>query len=409
MGRFVRFTLSIGMTSSLAFFCTVAARADVVTDWSEFVDRIGDGSDRSAEGYPTGSQACVAMFEAANAIDHRYRSFLGMTRAPRGASIDAAIITAAHDVLVVHYPAKKAVIDENEAVALEGLPDDAARKAGAVVGAEAARLALLRGGVDGTVVQVPYRPRTSRGLWVGATLPVFDSYFQALRPWVLTSVDAVRPPPPPQLDSARYAADLNEVKRLGGKASPDRTALQSRMARYRITPDLGPTIRRIANLPGRSKVQNARMIARLAITDADEGLAMADAKMHYQFWRPITAIRNAADDGNPATEVQPDWAPLIPTPNHPEYPCGHCGYAAAMAVILKDEAGNAPVGGVQVESRSLPDAVIQRLPTFDEWVRQVSFSRTLGGVHFRFSNEAGEALGRAVALKVLAEMPPERH
>ena len=408
MLRSIRRALAFGASSTLILLTAVPAHADVVTDWAAFAHRLADKADRTADGYPTEAQLCVAMFEAANAIDHHYRSYLGMAKAPRGASIDAAIITAARDVLLAHFPDKKAIIDENQAVALEALPDDNARRAGIVIGANAARLAQQHGLLDPAVVQTPFRPRTAPGQWVGATLPAFEPYYQALRPWAITSVDAARPVPPPALTSARYAADFEEVKRLGGKVSAERTPLQSRMARYRITPDLDPMIERIAGLPGRTKVQNARMLARIGMTTADEGLAMADAKMHFQFWRPITAIRNAADDGNPATAADPGWIPLIPTPNHPEYPCGHCGYAAAMATILKDEIGNMPPGGVVVASSSLPDAVIQHLPTFDEWVRQVSFSRTLGGVHYRFSNEAGEALGKAVATKVLTLMPAER-
>ena len=218
-------------------------------------------------------------------------------------------------------------------------------------------------------------------------------------------VDALRPPPPPALTSERYAKDFDEVRRLGGKGSTERTDHQSRMARYRITPDLTPMLRRISDLPGRTTVQNARMFARVAMTEFDEGLAMVDAKMHYQFWRPITAIRDADQDGNNATSRDPNWVPYINTPNHPEYPCGHCGYASAMATVLKAEVGNSPPGGVEVASESIPDSLLQRVATFDEWVREVSFSRTLGGVHYRFSNEAAQELGRRAAEKVLALMP----
>ncbi|MEO5641636.1 MAG: vanadium-dependent haloperoxidase [Sphingomicrobium sp.] len=385
------------------------AHADVVTDWAEFAVRLENASDdHSAEGYATNAQIGAAMFEAANCIDHRYRSYLGMTAVPKGsASLDAAVIAAAHAVLVAHYTAKKAMIDENEAVALELIPDTPARAKGIAIGEDAARQALLRGGLDAAVIQVPYRPRTTPGMWIGATLPVFAPYVQALKPWAIGRVDALRPPPPPALTSAIYTSSYDEVKRLGGKVSAERTPLQTRMASYRITPDLMPMLRRISDLPGRTTVGNTRMVARLWMAEADYGLAMADAKMHYQFWRPITAIRNAADDANPATAPDPGWMPLIPTPNHPEYPCGHCGYAAMAAAVLRAEVGNSPPGGVVVQSRSLPDAVLQHLPTFDEWVRQVSFSRTLGGVHFRFSNEAGEQMGDAVAAKVLALMPAE--
>lgn len=136
----------------------------------------------------------------------------------------------------------------------------------------------------------------------------------------------------------------------------------------------------------------------------DTGMTTAEAKLHYNFWRPITAIRNGDIDGNAATTPDPAWEPLIGTPNHPEYPCAHCSYSAAAAELLKAEVGNSPPGGVRVASRSIPASAVQALPSFDEWVRQVSYSRTLGGVHYRFSNEAGEEMGRKVAEMALAHI-----
>lgn len=382
------------------------AKADIVIDWADFANRINNKVDeRSPVTVAANPQMALAMFEAANAVDHRYQSYLGISAAAPGASEEAAVMSAAHAVLAACYPDQKKMIDENYAVALEQVPDGPARKAGVAIGEAAAAKAMTHGLVDKSIVQQPFRPATSPGTWIGAQLPVFDTWFQALQPFAIGKVDAVRPPAPPALTSDRYAKDFDEVKRLGGKDSKERTDHQSRMARYRITPDLMPMLRRISDLPGRSTVQNARMIARVAMTEFDEGLAMVDAKMHYQFWRPITAIRDADQDGNDATSRDANWVPLINTPNHPEYPCGHCGYASAMATVLKAEVGNAPPGGVEVASDSIPDALLQRLPTFDDWVREVSFSRTLGGVHYRFSNEAAQELGRQAAEKVLALMP----
>lgn len=389
-----------------ALVCAQPARADIVIDWQDFANRINNSVDgRSPVTIAADAQMALAMFEAANAVDHRYQSYLGIEPAPPGVSEDAALMSAAHAVLVACYPDKKKMIDENYAVALEQLPDDAARQTGMALGEAVAAKAMTRGVIDKAIIQEPFRPRTAPGVWIGAQLPVFDPYFQAFEPFAIGRVDALRPPPPPALTSDRYTKDFDEVKRLGGKDSTERTPHQSRMARYRITPDLTPMLRRISDLPGRTTVQNARMLARVTMTEFDEGLAMVDAKMHYQFWRPITAIRDADQDGNPKTSRDANWAPLINTPNHPEYPCGHCGYASAMATVLKAEVGNAPPGGVEVASESIPEALLQRLPTFDDWVREVSFSRTLGGVHYRFSNEAAQELGRRAAEKVLALMP----
>jgi hypothetical protein len=129
----------------------------------------------------------------------------------------------------------------------------------------------------------------------------------------------------------------------------------------------------IADAPGRSPVQNARMFAMMAMVADDTSLATADAKMHYNFWRPITAIRNAEDDGNKATAADPG---LGAADRHPEpsrnIPCAHCSGAASTATVLKSEVGDAPPGGVRVASRSVPNSIVQVVPTLDTWVEEVS-------------------------------------
>jgi hypothetical protein len=239
---------------------------------------------------------------------------------------------------------------------------------------------------------------------VPVALPVFEPFSTAFTPWILPRVDAARPGPPPPLTSERYARDYDEVKRLGSRTSKERSPDETLMARYRITPNMMPTMRLIADARGRSLVANARLFALSSMVQDDTVMALGDAKLHYNFWRPITAIRNGEADGNPATAPDPAWVPLINTPNHPEYPCGHCGLAAAEAIVLKAEVGASPPGGVRVASRSIPTSNVQVLPSFDEWVRQVSYSRTLGGVHYRFANEAGEELGRKVGEMAVASV-----
>jgi hypothetical protein len=198
-----------------------------------------------------------------------------------------------------------------------------------------------------------------------------------------------------------WARDAEEVRRLGGRTSTERTPFQTLVARYRQAFDITPSLRLAADAPGRTTVRNARMFAiyQMAFDDAAE--AMAAAKMHYNFWRPITAIRNGTADGNDATAADPAWAPLLPTPNFPEYPCGHCTVAAAIAEVMTAETGARPAGGVRVSSQAIPLSAVQTLPSWNEWAQQVSDSRIYGGVHYRFSNEAGEQIGRRAARAVL--------
>ncbi|QNN66687.1 vanadium-dependent haloperoxidase [Sphingomonas lutea] len=387
------------------------ARADTVCEWMDLaakVETAGVAAQKLV--VRTGvydraqTQVALAMFEALNAIDHRYESYVGMTAHDPRASQDAAAVTAAYQVLLAHFPSQKTSLDEGYANAMEGVTDSAARDAGRRLGELAAQAALKSGIVDPAVTQVPYRPRTAPGVWTATELPVFSPSYVAQKPWILSRIDQFRPAPPPALTSETYTRGFNEVKALGGKSSKARTPHQARMARYRINADMLPAMRQVTDQVGRRLVDNARLFALYGMIDDEVMLANAEAKLHYNFWRPVTAIRNADQDGNPATESDPAWEPLINTPNHPEYPCAHCTQAAATAELMKREYGNAPASGVRISSLSLPNAVVQVHPTWDKWAEEVSASRVLGGVHYRFSNEAGEKMGREIAREALRKV-----
>ena len=386
------------------------ASADTVCEWVEFAQTIQAAAAPPAAAPRTPdhdralTQTYLAMFEALDAIDRRYESYLGMAPADPKASQDAAAATAAYEVLIAHFPSQKAALDDSYAITLATIADSRARDSGVAIGKAAAALALKAGGIDPSVAQVPYLPRAQAGVWVPTQLPVFDPFSIAFKPWILARADSVRPGPPPSLDSEIWVRDYNEVKRLGGKSSRDRTPQETLMARYRITPNMMPSYRLAADAPGRTAVQNARMFAMIEMIEDDAMMAIGEAKLHYNFWRPITAIRNGELDNNPGTAPDAGWEPLITTPNHPEYPCGHCIFAAATAEYMKAEVGNSPAWGVRVSSRSIPNAAVQALPSWDEWARQVSYSRTLGGVHYRFSNEAAEKMGREIARQAMAKV-----
>jgi len=395
----------------LASGASAPARADTICEWMAFTDKISSAAAPSAPGAPVSpghehvsTQVALAMFEATNAIDRRYESYLGLAAGDASASRDAAAKSAAYQVLLAHYPEQKAALDDNYRIAINAVDAGPMRDAGEKVGEAAAKLALATAQIDPAIAQEQYRPRTSPGVYVGTALPVIQPFSTAFKPWVIKNVEQFRPAPPPALTSETWARDFNEVKTLGGRGSTARTAQQSLMARYRITPDMMPSLRLVADAPGRSLVQNARTFALVGMASDDSYMTTLAAKMHYNFWRPITAIRNADTDDNAATDRDAAWVPLINTPNHPEYPCGHCTYAATVAEVMKAETGAAPPGGVRVSSDSIPNSAVQVLPSWDDWVREVSFSRTLGGVHYRFSNEAGEKIGRAVARLTLASI-----
>ena len=382
------------------------AQADTVCDWWELANRLYLPVQGSSAPHPPDQDRAVtrttlAMFEALNAIDRRYTSYLGFPAGDASASQDAAAATAAYRVLVTSFPMQKTVLDESYAIAMHAIADGPAKEAGRLIGERAAAAALTAGGIDSTIAQVPYRPRTTAGEWVATGLPAIEPYMGAFRPWAIPSADALRPPPPPALNSPRWARDYEEVRRLGSRTSTERTPHQTLMARYRQAFDVTPSLRLAADAPGRTPVQNARMFVIYQMAFDDAALAMIVAKFHYNYWRPITAIRNGASDGNDATPADAAWLPLLGTPNFPEYPCGHCTVAAAIAEVMKAEVGPRPATGVRVNAMAVPHSLVQVLPGWDEWAQEVSDSRTYGGVHYRFSNEAGEEIGRRAARMVL--------
>lgn len=390
------------MIASVALVSSEAASADVVTDWWDVANRYfnaGQGmpGPRTPDMERASTRTALAMFEAVNAIDRRYQSYLNLPAGDPKASQEAAAATAAYKVLLHHYPANKGPLEEGYALSMAGITDTPAKAAGISIGEQAAQAAIAAGGVDPAIAQPPYRPRTVPGEWVATALPSLDAYWPAMKPWVIPSADALRSPPPPALNSERYARDVEEVRRLGGRASKERTQVQTLIARYRQAFDITPSIRMATDAPGRSAVENARFLALYQMAFDDAAHAMVVAKQHYDYWRPITAIRNADRDDNAGTQHDAAWVPLITTPNFQEYPCGHCTVAGAIAEVMKAESGLPKSAGVAVGSLLNPNAAIQHVANWDEWSQQVSDSRMYGGVHYRFSNEAGEELGRKAA------------
>lgn len=212
------------------------------------------------------------------------------------------------------------------------------------------------------------------------------------QPWILRSADEVRPAAPPALDSAIWARDLEEVKALGAKKSKTRSAAQTDSANFWAGRDTRIVLDQLIDRPGRSLVDDARFLALAEMAHSDAYVAMMDGKYHYNLWRPITAIRHAETDGNDGTTNDPAWETLDETPYHPEYPCGHCLSAAAGGAVIAGEFGaNAPPLVLQAEG-----ALLRRFDTPKQYVDDVSLSRIYLGVHYRFSVDAGIAMGTAI-------------
>ena len=250
----------------------------------------------------------VAMSDAVNSVQGRYTRHVATVPARPDASAEAAATAAARLILVQLYPNQKAMIEDAYAQAVKAIPDGRAKSDGIALGEQVAAQVQADRAADGTSVPDTYRPLTSPGVWVPTTPPLFAQYARA-RPWVLKSADQFRPGPPPHLPSALYARDYNETKALGGTRSTARTPEQTEAVKFWSTANLGPSwqaaARQLSAAKGLPLAENARLFALLNMATANTFISDWDAKFTYNFWRPVTAIRNGDMDGNDATERDP--------------------------------------------------------------------------------------------------------
>jgi hypothetical protein len=386
--------------ASIGLLLTAAtARADAVADWAEKTLAIAMDGPNTIR---TLALAQNAVYEAVNAITLRYPADRIDLGSAQGASIEAAIAAASRAVLEHEAPLledrTKAAYDQ----ALARLPADEARTLGVALGERAAADLLAKHAQD--IPQLnPYRPLTTPGAYVPTTFPLGVAVSQ-FHPWVLKSASQLRPGPPPPLKSAIWARDYNEVKSLGSNNSTARTAEQTAIALFWATalPDvhLG-VVHSYARAAGREITRNARLYAAASAALNDTEIAVFEAKYYYQFWRPLTAIRNGDRDDNAATERDPGWLPLIVTPIQPEYPCAHCMIASTIATILRIECAHDPLPTLSSRSNTAP-GVTRSWKRTEDLVQEVSNARIYDGVHYRNSAEVGVRMGEQVGTLVAA-------
>jgi membrane-associated phospholipid phosphatase len=346
----------------------------------------------------------AAVYDAVVAIDRSFEPYFAHVHASRGASLEAAAAQAAHDALSALFPTQAATFDAALAADLAGIPPGQAMQ-GAAVGREVAQQILDWRSTDGSTATVPYTPGTDPGDWqptTPANLPALAPQWPSVTPFALTSGSQFRPAAPPALDSAEYAAAFNEVKDLGSATSTTRTDEQTQIAKF-WNDGLGTAFamgywnriaEQVATDQGLSLVQDARVFALLNIAEADAQIACWDAKYTYNLWRPVTAIRAADTDGNPDTEADATWTPLLTTPNFPSYTSAHSTLSAAAAGVLTALFGDDYHFTVGAES--VP-GVTRSFDSFEAAAAEAGRSRIYGGIHYQFDNVNGQALGAEVA------------
>lgn len=390
--------LSYGRGAALALYLLACgARADIVADWA---DKTTDIAIDGPNTIRTMALVQSAVYEAVNAITEKYPKDRVDFGPAQGASIEVAVAAASHAVLLHEAPALKERIETAYQQSIGAVTDNHARSAGTSIGERAAADVLAKHVGDIGTIE-PYRPLTTPGVYVPTPLPLGVAVAQ-FRPWFLKSASQFRPGPPPDLKSARWAKDYNEVKALGALQSSERTPEQTAIARFWATflPDVYIGVLRSVDIsPDRDVTRNARLYAAVVGAMNDAEIAVFEAKYHYEFWRPITAIRNGDRDDNPATERDAGWQPMIVTPLQPEYPCGHCILASVVAAVIRAEAGRGPVPVLRTTSNTAP-GIVREWSKPEDLAQEVSEARIYDGVHFRASAEAGRHMGEQIAALV---------
>ena len=392
-------------TSILALTAMLAAApayANVITDWDATGVALIQGNAPAPPprvGGPTGGMRIVAlmhvaMFEAVNAIEPRYQPFSGDPKPKVDASQDAAAASAAATVLAKLDPENALKVKDALDKSLAGIRNGDGKDRGIKLGEEsAARIIELRL-KDGYGTPNAFRPVTQPGVYT-ETMVTAGWDFSKMTPFAMTRPDQFRPPPPIALTSEDWAKNYNEMKEIGEKNSTRRTPQQTENARFWLTVaplSHQPLARQIVLAKSMSVLDSARFMSLVSMAAMDAFIAVFDAKYHYTFWRPITAIRNGDIDDNPATERVAAWQPIDITPMHPEYPCAHCIVTGAVAGAIT------AMLGTEQNSRGSDDlAICTRCDTQVHNVRdfnnEASEARIAAGFHWRFSTVVGSDMG----------------
>ena len=395
-------TSRAGVCLALGIFAVVrtqSATANSVVEWNEIaVATVRKPDWPLLRRERTLAMTQLAVFEATNAIRPQYVASQIAVHGDTGASLRAAVVEAAYRVLLNQVPDDSISLAAQRARSMAVVAAGKARSDGETAGALAAQSVLNWRANDGADWTPTYHPRTAPGAYQPTSTQPMDAPLAAhMKPFALRSISQFRVAPPPAITSAEFARDLKEVHDVGGMRSGARSADQTAQGLFFQTPGFYPwnEIARkaiVANNLDESSAAHVLMLLDVGIMDVQ--LAAWDAKYAYDAWRPVTAIHAG---GAPDSAPDPDWMPLIPTPMHPEYTCGHCTTGAAARTIM-----SAIFGSKEFAFDITQNGSTRHFLSFEHFSRQESNARLYAGVHFRYSMRAGEDEGKKVAHYVLS-------
>lgn len=390
--------VALAVTLAVPHRAAAQGSADVVLEWNRILNTaLATPGANPSTVFVTRPAAMVqiAVFDALNSIDPLYTPYVTSVSVPQGASRDAAAAQAAHDVLVALMPSQTATFDAALAATL-GRIDQASAAAGSAVGAAAARAVIAARANDGwnrlpTAYVLPAVP----GFWQPtptANAAAAFTHYPDVQGFTMPSARTLLVEPPPALTSARYAADLNEVKSIGGATSTVRTAAETALANTWAS--VGNTTNPIsawnAGMQDLTRTRNlngldaARMFAIVNMAMHDALWVAFTGKFTYGLWRPVTAIREAARDDNPATEADPNWLPLVQTPPYPAYPGNNACIGAASAGALTRIFGRDDVPFSITWTVPAGTNIVRSYGGFRQAADEEARSRIFAGIHYTF-------------------------
>jgi hypothetical protein len=394
--------LLAGTVTAALLLTQAMARADAILDWNTIMQAtVGGLAPFLQARFAAITQ--LAVFEAVNSVNKEYKPYLGTVTAPSDASAEAAAIAAAHTVLKAYFPANATNLDAARTFSLAMIPDGPAKSSGIAVGETAASAVMAARSDDGSAPPLFFLPDSSKtGQWQPTTSCTAAGgvfyHWRNVKPFAMRSADQFRLDEPPALGSARYARDYNEVKDGGGTNSIIRPQDRTDVARfYAVTSPVAvwnPVARQLSIPAGNSLSANAHALALLNMALHDAAVATFDTKYHYNSWRPETAIHMGQADGNPATDADPSFTPLLTAPCFPGYPSAHATLSSAAREVLERLYG-ARRRAVVLSNPAVPGITL-RYRKLKEITEDIDDARVLGGIHFRFEQDAGADLGRRI-------------
>jgi PAP2 superfamily len=383
-------------TIALAFvFFYSSASADVITEWN-----VAATNATATIGSPAQARALAvahaAAFDAVNAMQPRFTPYLKEFTGPTGASTDAAAAAAMYTVFLALVPAQKTVFETAYQSIVGKIAEGEARERGISFGNDVGKAYVEARSKDGMSVPSEYKPSVGPGQWKptppsNAAMAV--PQLADVVPFTAKDFGFLKVQGPPALDSAAYARDVDEIRQVGSRNSTTRTADQTASAIfwYISTPiPWQAAARAAAQKMNLGLVESARLFALMNMAGADAYIAGWQIKKKANYWRPITAIREATNNPDPS------WEPLLSTPPHPDYPSGHNIYSGAMAEVIRRLVGSDQVSfGTAL---MLPTGVLPRnWASLSDAEKDVMGARIWAGIHFRTADEDGIELGHAIA------------